>query len=260
MSRSSQTEGRNVFSRSCCLIILVLLTVNGRAGTNTSLVGNYLPYLKGRPWPQFPITPFVEGPSNIWVHPLLPKKYPTVQEIAEDGADFATIVITQPDGTVLKTYNAFVLGPYLSAVYMGDFNSDGKPDFLAVKPGSGCGIAGENCVGAFAFSENEHYRFTRTWTMGLGSENLVQDPKTKTFRFIHSSLRSAKTADGRYHSFWVHRFFKWEGVKFDQDSDISPIWVQYLFRPNHEETKMLTREIKVKAWADDHESEASIEW
>jgi hypothetical protein len=258
--QENQANGCLGPGRFCPAMALVFLTTSILAQTNDSEIRTYLPYLNGQPWPQIPITKYVETASNIWVHPTAPKNYPTVQEIADNEADFATVIIRLPDGSVFKTYNALVLGPYLAAVYMGDFNNDGIPDFMAVKPGSGCGLAGEYCVGVFAFSEDKQYCFTRTWTMGLTPENLVVDPNTKGFRFIHTSFRWALGPDGRYHSFWVHRFFKWEYARFDEDPNLPPIWIQYLFRSNHYPTKMLTPEIKAKAWAEDPESKAKIEW
>jgi hypothetical protein len=131
---------------------------------------------------------------------------------------------------------------------------------MAIKPGSGNGLAGEYCTGIFAFSTDREFRFTRILTMGLGPHNLVVDPKTKTFRLIHTSFRSGETLDGRFHSFWVHRFFKWEDGAFRSDSNLSPVWIQYLNRPNHEPTKLLTTKMKAKIWIEDPESEPEIEW
>ena len=221
-----------------------------------------MPHLNGQPWPRVPVIAYVETKSNIWVHPSAPRRFPVIREIRDENADFTTVVMNLPDGSSLKTYNAPVLGPYLAAVYSGDFNNDGIPDFMAIKPGSGCGIAGEYCVGVFAFSQGKtnDYQFTRVWTMGLGPQNLVLDPKTKTFRLIHTSLRQPKTLDGRYHSFWVHRFYKWDSENLELDSDLAPIWIQYLHRPNHEPTKLLTSKLKAKAWSEEGESESRIEW
>ena len=244
------------------LVFLILGSFCGvlRASSNETLVADYAPNLNSKPWPRFPIVTYVEKASNVWVHPAAPGRFPSITEVRDPDADFTTVVIRQPDGTLYKTYNYAVLGPYLSAVYSGDFNNDGIPDFVAVKPGSGCGIAGEYCTGVLAFSEGAGYRFTRVTTMGLGSHDLVLDPATKKFRFIHTLLRQGQTPGGRYHSFWVHRFYKWEGTQFESDSSLPPIWIQYLERPNHMETKLLTPALRAKIWAEDPESEARIEW
>jgi hypothetical protein len=37
--------------------------------------------------------------------------------------------------------------------YSGDFNGDGRPDFFAIKPTTACGIAGQQALAVFAFSE-----------------------------------------------------------------------------------------------------------
>ena len=229
--------------------------------TNEWIVPNYSPFLNGKPWPRFPVVAYVERASNVWVHPSEPKQFPTVTETHDPDSDFTTVVIQFPDGRQFKTYNEFVLGPYLSAVYCGDFNRDGRVDLVAVKPGSGCGLAAEYCTGVFGFSDDDNYRFTRISTMGLGPHSLVTDPQTKAFRLIHTSFRQGESTDGRTHSFWVHRFYKLdENFRFQRDGSFSPIWIQYLNRPNHEPTKLLTPRLKAKAWAGDSESEARIDW
>jgi hypothetical protein len=230
------------------------------ASTNETLVADYMPYLNAKPWPRFPIVRYVATSSNIWIHPVTPKKFPTVTETHDRDADFTTVVIQFPDGQRYKTYNQFVLGPYLSAVYSGDFNADGKPDFVAVKPSSGNGLAGEYSTGVFAFSDDSDYRTTRITMMGFGPHNFVLDPKTKAFRFIHTSLRQGKTLDGNDHSFWVHRFYKWGGYRFEPDEALASVWIQYLERPNHEPTKLLDSRLKAQLWADAPASQAAINW
>src|SRR6202030_760985 len=111
-------------------------------------------------------------------------------------------------------------------VYMGDFNNDGIPDFMAIKPGFGNGLASEYCTGVFAFSEGSGYRFTRITTMGLCPQDLVLDPKTKSFRVIHTCFIQGQSLDGQVHSFWVHRFYKWESSFFQIDTDLQPVWIQ----------------------------------
>jgi len=241
-------------------LLMVLAGAACWGATNEWIAASYSPFLNGKPWPRFPVVAYVESASNIWVHPLAPKQCPTVTESHDPDSDFTTVVIQFPDGRRFKTYNEFVLGPYLSAVYSGDFNGDGKPDFVAVKPGSGCGLAAEHCTGVFAFSDDSDYRFTRITTMGLGPHHLVLDPQTKTFRLIHASFRQGESTDGRTHSFWVHRFYKWDNLRFQRDDSLPPIWIQYLHRPNHEPTKLLTPRLKAKAWGEHASSEAKVDW
>ena len=245
--------------RFLCLILLAFLDLSVRADTNETLVTNYMPFLNGKPWPCVPLIAYVETASNTWVHPSDPKHFPTVQEVNDKDSDFATVIIRLPNGTIYKTYNVLGMGPFLSAVYTGDFNHDGIPDFMAIKPGGGCGLASEYCTGVFAFSDGDGYRFARITTMGLGPQSLVLDPKTKSFRLIHTSFRQGESVDGNNHSFWVHRFYGWESGFFQMDADLPPVWIQYLNRPNHEATKLLTPELKAKAWAEDRESDR-IDW
>jgi hypothetical protein len=243
-------------------LLMVLVNATGLgAATNQWIAADYSPFLNGKPWPRFPVVAYVETASNIWVHPSAPKAYPTVTEIHEADSDFTTVVIQFPDGRRFKTLNELVLGPCLAGVYCGDFNGDGRPDFVAVKQGSGCGLAAEYCTGVFAFSNEGEYSFTRVTTMGLGPHDLVLDPQTKTFRLIHASFRQGESTDGITHSFWVHRFYKWDdNLRFQRDGNLPAIWIQYLNRPNHEPTKLLTQRLKAKAWAGDSESEPKIDW
>jgi hypothetical protein len=184
-----------------------------------------------------------------------------MQEVHDSDADFATVMLRLPNGEVYKTYNGFVLGPYLAAVYSGDFNGDGIPDFFAIKPTAGNGIGGEQALGVFAFSDGTNgYRFTRVHGWGLGRHSLVMDPGTKTFLLMHTTLCSAEGTDGRYHSFWVHRLYKWENGYLSLDNRYPSIWVQYLFRPNHEPSKLLTPEMKIKAWEEERDRQDSIEY
>jgi hypothetical protein len=183
-------------------IVLLFSLQQVFADTNETLVSNYAPYLSGQPWPRWPVVAYVETESNLWIHPTDPKHFPTIQEIQDTDADFTTVILKLPDGTTYKTYNNSVLGcPGLDSVYMGDFNGDGKPDFMTVKYGGGCGLAFEYCTGLFAFSDGSDYGFTRVRTMDLSPEDLVVDPVTKQFLLVQTSFRVALSIDGRYHSF-----------------------------------------------------------
>ena len=234
----------------CPLILLVAATSLG-ATTNETITADYAPFLSGKPWPRFPVVTYVESASNIWIHPLNPKRFPTVTEVHDPDSDSTTTLIQFPDGRRFESVNTFtnefMIWPFLSVVHSGDFNGDGKPDFVMVKPGSGCGLAAEYCSGVFAFSDGDNYRFTCISTMGLGPHDLVLDPQTKTFRLIETSFRQGVSTDGKTHSFWGHRFYKWDNLRFQRDDRISAVWIQYLNRPNHEPTKLRLKAGAVKA-------------
>jgi hypothetical protein len=240
--------------------VLMFIGLQAFASSNDTLVADYMPLRNGQPWPRFPVVTYVEKASNVWVHPGSPDRFPSVTEVGAPDSDFTTVVIRQPDGTSYKTYNQQGMGPYLAAVYSGDFNNDGIPDFVAIKPGTGCGLAGEYGTAVFAFSEGNHYRFTRVTSMGLGPHDIVLDPATKTFRFIHTTFCQGQASDGSVHSFWVHRFYVWQEVQFESDSKLPPIWIQYLEHPNHVATKLLTPKLKVKIWGSPAEFGERIEW
>lgn len=246
--------------RCTFIVVLALLCPNARAESFGDYIARYAPSLNGGAWPRFPVVAYVEAKTNTWVHPSAPKRFPTLEVRCDDDSDFSTVILHLPNGRSFKTYSARVLGPYFSEVYSGDFNNDGLPDFVAVTPGGGCGLAGEYCVGVFAFSERDGYRFTRINAIGLGPGDLVCDPTTKAFRLIHTPFCSGKCRDDRYHSFWVHRFFEWSGVGFQVDPKLPAVWIQYLDRPNHEPTKLLTPALKAKLWENEQEFQETIEW
>ena len=243
-----------------CMFLSVILHGEALAEAFGDRVADYAPYLNGQPWPKLPVVTYNESKSNIWAHPTSGQSSPTIRIDQDSEADFSTIILRCSNGRVFKTYCDSAPSPFSVEVYSGDFNNDGVPDFMLVKPGSGCGLAAEYSTGVFAFSEGDTYRFTRVRAMGLGVHSLAIDPQTRSFRLIQSSFRTAMSSDNRYHSFWVHRFFEWNGVGFCSDSKLSPIWIQYLNRPNHEPTKLLTPKLKAEAWTENSDFESSIEW
>jgi hypothetical protein len=244
-------------------IFLLSLCAEVLADTNEVSLADYKPYLHGRPWPRWPMIAYVETGSNIWVHPTDPTHFPTLQEICDSDSDFATLILRLPNGTVYKTYDWNSPAFDLADVYSGDLNGDGKPDFVAVRYSGGCGLAADYCTGVFAFSDGDRngngYKFTHIRSMDLSATDLLIDPATKQFRLVQTSFRGATSLDGRNHNFWVHRFYMWNGSSFITDSTLSPVWIMYLYRPNHEPTTMLTPELKQKAWDEDPESD-NIEW
>jgi len=243
-----------------CLLLVATFCVHAMAEAFGDRIASYAPYLNGKHWPRFPVVTYKEGNSNAWASPTSSQSFATIQFVSDSDADFSTVILRNPDGRTFKTYCDSGLTPFPTEVYSGDFNGDGVPDFMLVKPGSGCGLTAELCTGVFAFSENDGYRFTRIKAMGLGTHSLAIDPETKKFRLIHASFRTGTSSDKRNHSFWVHRFFEWSGVGFQPDTKLEPIWIQYLDRPNHEPTKLLTPKLKETIWAKDSNFEASIEW
>ena len=238
------------------LVILCALTqATAYAQSFEKFLSGYEPLLDGHAWPRVAVVAYTNV-AGIWVNPAKSKDFPTIKRESVKDADFTILTLQCPDGRTFRTYCDAALCASAEEVYSGDFNGDGIPDFLMVKPGSGCGLAAEYCTGVFAFSNGKDYQFTRIRTMGLGPHNLVLDPATKSFRLIHTSFLSAMSTDGRDHSYWVHQFYEWNGTSFRLDPKISPVWIQFLTRTNHEPTKLLAPEAKAKLWTQD----TSIEW
>src|SRR5262245_9231753 len=128
-------------------VILYMLAIRpADAQSFGSFLSYYAPTLGSNAWPQLSVVSYTNI-AGAWVHPTKPKAFPTMKlEFAED-ADFATVSLKCPDGRVYKTYCDTAPSPFAGEVYSGDFNGDGVPDYLMVKPGSGCGLAAEYCTG-----------------------------------------------------------------------------------------------------------------
>jgi len=133
---------------------------------------------------------------------------------------------------------------------------------MAIKPGSGNGLGAQYCTAVFAFSEGNDYCFTRVLTMGSGPASLVIDPQDKKYRLIHTSFRQGTGIDRKEHSFFIHKFYKWELGAFRPDTSLPPVWIQFLKRPNHVATKLLTPVLKEKAWNEDdaYKMHFRIDW
>jgi hypothetical protein len=241
------------------LVTLCLLHVTAKGQPFGSTLAAYAPLLDTNIWEHAQLVAYTNV-ADVWRHPTQANVKPTVELRSDEDSDFTTVTIRMPNGDVWKTYCDSSPSPFAEEVYCGDLNGDKIPDFMIVKSGGGCGLAAEYCTGVFAFSEGAGFRFTRVRTMGLGPGNLIVNRTTHSVRFVHTSFRCGKTTDGRYHSFWIHRFFQWNGVAFQQDSRLPPVWIQYLYRPNHEPTRLLTSALKAKIWSEDEDETGPIEW
>ncbi len=230
------------------IILLSCFTANAQAASFGDYIAGYHPYLNGKPYSKIPVVAYVRQNEGKWVHPTEQTKHPTVELTVEKDSDFAVFVLKLPDGRIFKTHSPLILGPDIEELYYGDFNNDGTGDFMGIKPYGGCGLGAENCAGLFAFSEKKDYFFVRVNTMGLGPDSLIIDPKTNKFRLIRTIFRQSAGTDNKIHSFFVHIFYKWEYSFFSPDPDMTPVWIQYLNKSNHEETKLLTQTLKEKAW------------
>ena len=73
------------------LFMVMAFAVDLGATTNETITADFAPFLNGKPWPPFPVVAYRETASNIWVHPLALKQFPTVTEIHDPDSDFTTV-------------------------------------------------------------------------------------------------------------------------------------------------------------------------
>jgi hypothetical protein len=163
--------------------------------------------------------------------------------------------------TVLDAKGAVIAGPKLICdycigtpqVYHADLNGDGKTDYVAMVE-IGCGKLVDGCDVGFALSSEQGYRIVAIReALELTTDDFI-DLGDGRCRMVHTAFvfgSSEKGKDGKPHNYWVHNLLEFDGdrVVVSKADPRFPMWVWYTFKPNHEETTMITDEQKKRLWA-----------
>ena len=137
--------------------------------------------------------------------------------------------------------------------YEGDLNGDTYPDYVFVKYSGGNGIAWGHADVALVLSEGDSDFSVQV------VETYVPEPKdfitlNGQTAFIHASFQYGDLCtDGKYHNFWVYRLYAIDENQLVPADHLSPDFpkvVFYSFKPNHEETSLLTQRAKDKLIAE----------
>lgn len=149
------------------------------------------------------------------------------------------------DGRSLLAHPAInEMGSGLHHVYTADLNADGKPDYIVEVWSGGCGLGGE-CYGVtFLLSAGKTYSAIYAEADSFSAADLLKPDRHGPCCFVHSQLAGAddnQTRDGKIHSFWVYRLYRFDGGRLAEVKDDKrfPKWIWYTNRDNHAETDLL---------------------
>jgi hypothetical protein len=128
--------------------------------------------------------------------------------------------------------------------FSADLNRDGIVDYVLYSYSGGVGLAMGYCNVAFILSSEDGYRLVTIGTLWPVASNYVILNGSPCF--IHTSFqRVERCKQGRNRNFWVYNLLAFEKGDLKLANDAHPdfpktIW--FSFRPNHEETTIITDE------------------
>lgn len=127
-----------------------------------------------------------------------------------------------------------------------ELNGDGIPDYILRYDPHGNGLAAIGQEVALILSGGTGHRSHRLHQFGFAENSLVQFHRDGPWHWVVCDLvrtDSKDSKDGREHSFWVYRLFRVVGDSLmaePEGVEGFPRWIQYLKRPNHRETSLLS--------------------
>jgi hypothetical protein len=138
-------------------------------------------------------------------------------------------------------------------VQSGDFNGDGKKDFVATVWLGGCGLATGYHDQIFVLSRETGYVARRLVALFPSAADFVDVNQDGVLDLVHTTFvyGKEKSPDGKLHNYWVYNLLTVEGdrlVLANELDDRFRKWVYYSFKDNHKETEMLTQAQKDRHW------------
>ena len=137
---------------------------------------------------------------------------------------------------------------YQVEVKTSDLNGDGRRDVIVFSGSGGCGLANGYYNIAFLLSGKEGYRLTTIQTLfpDVGDWVVLGGKPC----FIQTAFEGeGKCKDGKEHNFWIYHILVIEGAAMRIDNILAPGFprtICYSFRPNHDETTLITDKQKAK--------------
>jgi len=237
-----------------------------------------LPFWQSTKYTEVKAVEGYEGPKpEAYLEKLFPiqnSKYERIALRTTPGADDAIYLsfINDEDGDFYFS-DAYYFSQYLGVgaleAYEGDLNGDTFKDYIIIKYSGGNGIACGYADLALVLSEGNSDFVVQVL------ETYIPEPKdfisiNGQTAFIHASFRHGGICnDGKYHNFWVYRLYTIQDnqiVAADHLSSNFPKIIWYSFKPNHQETTLLTQKRKNELIAESamvfskKEPELAFEW
>ena len=131
-----------------------------------------------------------------------------------------------------------------------EINGDQTPDYILRYDPHGCGLAAIGQSVILVLSSSNGHRSHELYQFGFAHDSLVQFKPGGPWHWVVTETvypGAAASKDGRDHSFWVYRLFRIEGDSLKAEPvgvEGFPKWIQYLLRPNHSETTLVSTKEK----------------
>ncbi|MBF0546700.1 MAG: VCBS repeat-containing protein [Candidatus Riflebacteria bacterium] len=187
--------------------------------------------------------------STVWKLPFPKNRF---AKMTLSSGEEAILFFEYP--TESQTFSLVNVQPFFNECWVTELNGDGKPDFVLVFTGTGCGLASEYTDVIFALSKKDGYVLRGLKSMGFGSEDIVDINCDGKPEIIHSELiYGGPGKDGKFHNYWVYTFFNIHETEFEKAKTFSQEWIQFKFRKNHIPTNQLTSQQKARFWNEQHE-------
>jgi hypothetical protein len=196
----------------------------------------------------------VPGTANTTFYYRLPNSVSTIRT-DQSEQDYGSTVIALLDAKRRPLLQRPAINSMFSGiqdVYAADLNGDGTSDYIVVIWSGGVGLAGCHFGVTFLLSEGKSYVAIPADTFEFHPKDVFCIGKGRTPHFVRAqfvNLNETQTRDGKMHSFWVYRLYRFEkGRMVEANGDLPgfPKLVQYTFRDNHSETNLLSGEVKQK--------------
>jgi hypothetical protein len=131
-----------------------------------------------------------------------------------------------------------------------EINGDEIPDYILRYDPHGCGLAAIGQTVVLVLSGKNGHRSHELYQLGFAHDSLVRFKPGGSWHWVVAEVvypGAAASKDGREHSFWVYRLFRIEGDSLRAEPvgvEAFPKWIQYLLRPNHSETTLVSTKEK----------------
>lgn len=174
----------------------------------------------------------------------------------ENGNQIALINLNQPSKPLFQSGDLDISLMLASTVRWGYLNEDHAPDYIIEAWTGGNGLAASFCYVLFLLSDGNHYAMQKLMTVTPGPEDFVDLNKDGICEYIHTAFVYGEAGkDSKIHNYWCYSILQFEQDKLvikNQIDERFPKWVMYSNNENHEATKQLIDEQKIRLLSEQH--------